>query len=142
MVSGGVSKTTHMFSFRHGLKQWGPLHLQTQCSHGPMVGFKVISYAVKQACTRGGPPISKHNARMVGFKSTHMLSSFKLAQAGGLRGAAAPHLQTHRSHGEWRGFKTTQIGLTHHYLTTTVLTAVIVIFIFRYIFIAIISMCM
>ena len=46
------------------------------------------------------------------------------------------------SHGEWRGFKKTQISLRHHYPTTTVLTAVIVIFIFMYIFFAIISMCM
>ena len=75
-----------------------------------MVSFKNDSETVEQTCTRlktrelGDPPISKHNARMVSFKSTHMLSS-KLAQAAGLGGAAAPHSQTHHSHGEWRGFQ-------------------------------------
>ena len=54
-----------------------------------MMGFKNESYAVKQACTiqkseglRGGggggrwrspPLICKHNARMMGFRKTHML---------------------------------------------------------------------
>ena len=74
------------------------------------------------------PPICKHNARMLGFKKCHMLSS-KLAQAGVWGGGGAqqpPHLQTHRSHGEWQGFSKTQTSLRQHYLTTTVLTAVIV----------------
>ena len=78
-----------------------------------------------------------------------MLSS-KLAQEGGGGGGGGglgargspPFASTHRSHGEWRGFIQTQLSLRHHYLTTTVLTAVIVIFIFMYIFFAIISMCM
>ena len=63
-----------------------------------MASFKNDPEAVKQACRRlklggrglgGGspPPICKHNARMVGFRNTHMLSS-KLAQAG--VGGAAP----------------------------------------------------
>ena len=65
-----------------------------------MASFKNDSQAVKQACTRlktrgggGGlgagasPPICKHNARMVGFKKTQMLSS-KLSQARGWWGAA------------------------------------------------------
>ena len=44
--------------------------------------------------------------------------------------AASPHLQTHRSLGEWRGFKNTHIDISlgQHCHTTTVLTAVIVIF--------------
>ena len=70
------------------------------------------------------PPHCKHNARLVGFRNTHMLSS-KLTQAGGW--GQPPCLETHRSHGEWRGFKKTQLSLRQHYLITTVLTAVIVI---------------
>ena len=58
------------------------------------------------------------------------------------RGVGGGSFANTPSHGEWRGFKKTQISIRQHYLTTTVLTAVIVIFIFMCIFITIISMCM
>ena len=132
-------------------------------THICTASFKKVPEAVKQACTRvktaggggggggggrwGGaepPPFANTMLAWLVWlvsKTLNMLSS-KLAQEGGWGAQQPPRLQTHRSHGEWRGFKKTQISLRQHYLTTTVLTAVIDIFIFMYIFIAIISMCM
>ena len=119
------------------------------CKHNArMVGFKKKTYARARgpgckhiACMVNGAVSIRLIQCMASFRKNHMLSS-KLAQAGAGGARQDPHLQTHRSHGEWRGFKKTHINLREHYLTTTVLKAVIVIFIFMYIFIAIISMCM
>ena len=134
---GGAQPPVCKFSAR--MANGGDSKRLTLC----MASFKNDPEAVKQACTRLK---TARRGRGVGpFANTmlHWLASKTpiCCQAGlrkrGLAGRSSPpHLQTHSSHGEWRGLKT-QISLRQHCRTTTV----IVILIFMYIFSAIFSMC-
>ena len=113
-----------------------------------MAGFKNDSEVVEQACTRlttaggGGGLGARSSPAFANTILAWLVSKNSYAVKGAWGAQQPPRLQRHRSHGEWRGFTKPRISLRQHYLTTTVLTAVIVIFTFMCIFIFIISMCM
>ena len=94
-----------------------------------------LAHDLKQRGVGGQPPppICKHQCSH-GWFQKHSLAQ---------RAQQSPAICKHTAHLVNGGVsKKTQIHSRHHYLTSTVLTAVIVILIFTYIFIAIISMCM